>query len=219
VVNHRARRFGASKYGVTRSSRAARPADRPLPDPVRPATAPRHGGARPGLAGAGRLGLVYMAVLWLAGERPIGTRRSCSTRGHAGGGDPTGQPRHPGRVGHPYNIRAEDTYSVAETPRGEGRSGSATTRHPRAPRSEVIRWTVGPRARPRLDPPSDETLSWTIPRGLPGAEPGPTLRGDARHRVATAQALGITLKAPDQMGANDISRWCTVWSLLERGPT
>ncbi len=35
--------------------------------------------------------------------------------------------------------------------------------------------------------------------------------------VATAQALGITLKAPTQMGANDISRWCTVWSLLERG--
>ena len=35
--------------------------------------------------------------------------------------------------------------------------------------------------------------------------------------VATAQALGMTLKAPTQMGANDISRWCTVWSLLERG--
>ena len=35
--------------------------------------------------------------------------------------------------------------------------------------------------------------------------------------VATAQALGVTLKTPTQMGANDISRWCTVWSLLERG--
>src|SRR5918998_4598989 len=35
--------------------------------------------------------------------------------------------------------------------------------------------------------------------------------------VATAQALGVTLKAPTQISANDISRWCTVWSLLERG--
>ena len=35
--------------------------------------------------------------------------------------------------------------------------------------------------------------------------------------TATAQALGVALKAPTQAGANDISRWCTVWSLLERG--
>jgi hypothetical protein len=35
--------------------------------------------------------------------------------------------------------------------------------------------------------------------------------------TATAQALGLTLKLPTQLGANDISRWCTVWSLLERG--
>src|SRR5260370_32633473 len=35
--------------------------------------------------------------------------------------------------------------------------------------------------------------------------------------VATAQALGLTLKMPTQLEANDISRWCTVWSLLERG--
>ena len=25
------------------------------------------------------------------------------------------------------------------------------------------------------------------------------------------------MRQPTQMGANDISRWCTVWSLLERG--
>ena len=56
-----------------------------------------------------------------------------------------------------------------------------------------------------------------LPEGLPG-------RSQARQYVAmiviglaTAQALGVTLKAPTQMGANDISRWCTVWSLLERG--
>src|SRR5436190_23092857 len=35
--------------------------------------------------------------------------------------------------------------------------------------------------------------------------------------AATAIALGHTLRQPIQMGANDISRWCTVWSLLERG--
>ncbi len=35
--------------------------------------------------------------------------------------------------------------------------------------------------------------------------------------TATAQALGIALKSPTQLEANDISRWCTVWSLLERG--
>src|SRR5947209_7788035 len=35
--------------------------------------------------------------------------------------------------------------------------------------------------------------------------------------TATAQALGLALKLPSQLGANDISRYCTVWSLLERG--
>jgi hypothetical protein len=35
--------------------------------------------------------------------------------------------------------------------------------------------------------------------------------------AATAQALGLALKTPVQMGPNDISRWCTVWSLLEKG--
>lgn len=35
--------------------------------------------------------------------------------------------------------------------------------------------------------------------------------------AATAQGLGLTLKMPTQVAANDISRWCTVWSLLERG--
>ena len=35
--------------------------------------------------------------------------------------------------------------------------------------------------------------------------------------AATAQVLGLTLRMSTQLGANDISRWCTVWSLLERG--
>ncbi|WZP00607.1 hypothetical protein EP7_002256 [Isosphaeraceae bacterium EP7] len=54
------------------------------------------------------------------------------------------------------------------------------------------------------------------------AEPAP--RSEARQffaliviGTATAMMLGMTLKAPTLLGANDISRWCTVWSLLERG--
>jgi hypothetical protein len=35
--------------------------------------------------------------------------------------------------------------------------------------------------------------------------------------VACALALGVLLRQPTMMAANDISRWCTVWSLLERG--
>ncbi len=35
--------------------------------------------------------------------------------------------------------------------------------------------------------------------------------------VATAQNLGYTLNVPSMLEANDISRWCTVWSLLEQG--
>jgi hypothetical protein len=35
--------------------------------------------------------------------------------------------------------------------------------------------------------------------------------------AAVAMALGHTLRTMSQFGANDISRWCTVWSLLERG--
>ncbi len=35
--------------------------------------------------------------------------------------------------------------------------------------------------------------------------------------TTTALCLGATLRIPSQMEANDVSRWCTVWSLLERG--
>jgi len=35
--------------------------------------------------------------------------------------------------------------------------------------------------------------------------------------VTIALSLGATLRMPSQMEANDGSRWCTVWSLLERG--
>lgn len=59
-------------------------------------------------------------------------------------------------------------------------------------------------------------------------QPRPTEAGPTRPRTrgliasiviaaATAQVLGLTLRMPTQLTANDISRWCTVWSLLERG--
>lgn len=35
--------------------------------------------------------------------------------------------------------------------------------------------------------------------------------------AACSLALGVLLRQPTMMAANDISRWCTVWSLLERG--
>ncbi|MGO9463160.1 MAG: hypothetical protein ACLQVF_03210 [Isosphaeraceae bacterium] len=54
-------------------------------------------------------------------------------------------------------------------------------------------------------------------------KPAP-VRPEARRFVAlivittaTAIAAGVALRQPTFMGANDISRWCTVWSLLERG--
>lgn len=35
--------------------------------------------------------------------------------------------------------------------------------------------------------------------------------------VATAQVLGITIRTPSMLEVNDISRWCTIWALVERG--
>ena len=55
-------------------------------------------------------------------------------------------------------------------------------------------------------------------------QPGLRQRPAARQFVgllvittATALLFGFTLKTPSMFEANDISRWCTVWSLLEKG--
>jgi hypothetical protein len=57
----------------------------------------------------------------------------------------------------------------------------------------------------------------------PPADPRPT-RTDARRiagailiTAAVGLAFGALMRQPTMMGANDISRWCTVWSLVERG--
>jgi hypothetical protein len=54
-------------------------------------------------------------------------------------------------------------------------------------------------------------------------EPGPQRTEPRRYLAllvvtgACALALGVLLRQPTMMTANDISRWCTVWSLLEQG--
>jgi hypothetical protein len=55
-------------------------------------------------------------------------------------------------------------------------------------------------------------------------DPMPSAPPDLRPAVlllvmitSVSLLLGVTLRAPAQVGANDISRWCTVWSLVERG--
>lgn len=51
----------------------------------------------------------------------------------------------------------------------------------------------------------------------------PSVRPEARRLMAvlvigtaSSLALGATLRSPSKLGANDISRWCTIWALLER---
>jgi hypothetical protein len=61
---------------------------------------------------------------------------------------------------------------------------------------------------------ADSMTEYTSPSGRPE-----TRRFVAMIVItsATAIALGVALRQPTFMGANDISRWSTVWSLLERG--
>ena len=51
----------------------------------------------------------------------------------------------------------------------------------------------------------------------PARSDAAAVRGPDLITAATAIAPGTTLRQPTLMAANDISRWCTVWSLLERG--
>jgi hypothetical protein len=116
-VHHRPRRHGTSKYGVSRFLKGfldlltvrflTRFSQRPL-----------HvlGGIGLGLLCLGLLGLGYLAVLWLLGYRPIGNRPMLL---YAIAFLVVGvQLLSLGILAElvtAYNIRAEDTYSVAET--------------------------------------------------------------------------------------------------------
>ena len=101
-----------------------------------------------------------------------------------------------------YNIRETDTYSIAETlePDPTPTPRSDATNADRAIRSTS---SEGP---PMDDPPTPE----------PGRRPGGSwpCSSSARRRRSRS---GLALRMPTQLAANDISRWCTVWSLLERG--
>ncbi|GAC1451536.1 MAG: hypothetical protein NVSMB9_36520 [Isosphaeraceae bacterium] len=74
-VNHRSRKFGVSKYGFSRFVKG-------LLDLItvrfltRFGQSPLHvmGAIGLGLLTLGALGMAYLAILWVAGERPIGTR-------------------------------------------------------------------------------------------------------------------------------------------------
>jgi glycosyltransferase involved in cell wall biosynthesis len=117
VVNHRARRFGRSKYGVARFVKG-------LLDLVTVHFLSRYG-QRPlhvlgalGLAmlGLGSLGLTYLAVIWLRGGGPIGTRPLMFYSGTLMGvGTQLLCLGVLAEMVTAYNIHETDTFSVSET--------------------------------------------------------------------------------------------------------
>ncbi|WZP01031.1 glycosyltransferase family 2 protein [Isosphaeraceae bacterium EP7] len=116
-VNHRSRRFGSSKYGVTRFIKGLLDlltvrfltvfAQRPL-----------HviGGAGLASLTIGGLGLSYLALLWLIGQGPIGVRPLLIYSAVLVGlGTQLLSVGILAELVTSYNIRAEHTYSIAET--------------------------------------------------------------------------------------------------------
>ncbi len=117
VVNHRARRFGRSKYGVARFVKGlldlltvqflSRFGQRPL-----------HvlGGLGLLLLGLGGLGLAYLAGLWLMGYRPIGDRPLLAySSTMLGVGTQLLSLGILAELVTAFQIRSVDTFSVAET--------------------------------------------------------------------------------------------------------
>ena len=116
VVHHRPRKFGHSKYGVARFVKGlldlltvhflARYGQRPL-----------HILGTLGLLmlGLGSAGLIYLAILWALGDRPIGDRPLLSYSGTLlGVGTQLLSLGILAEMVTAYNIRESDTYSVAE---------------------------------------------------------------------------------------------------------
>lgn len=115
-VRHRARRFGSSKYGVTRFIKGlldlltvrflTRFSQRPL-----------HvlGALGLGLFVLGGLGMFFLAVLWVLGDRPIGNRPFLFYSATLlGVGTQLLSLGILAELVTSYNIRAEDTYSISE---------------------------------------------------------------------------------------------------------
>ena len=116
-VNHRARRFGMSKYGVGRFIKG-------LLDLVtvrfltRFGQRPLHvlGGIGLGSLTLGGLGLTYLASLWVLGYRPIGDRPLLIySVALLGIGLQLLSVGVLAELVTSYNIQAQDTYSIAET--------------------------------------------------------------------------------------------------------
>ena len=117
VINHRPRRFGISKYGVSRFLKGfldllsvrflTHYGRRPL-----------HllGGVGLFLVAIGGLGLVYHAIAWLTGDQPIGPRPLFVYSSTAlGVGVQLLSLGVLAELVTSYNIRPRDTYSIAET--------------------------------------------------------------------------------------------------------
>ena len=228
-VRHRRRRHGASKYGVSRFIKGfldlltvrflTRFRERPL-----------HmlGGIGLALFGLGGIGMLSLAVMWLdPANRPIGTSPfailfDCTLARRS----PARDPGHPGRAGHLLqhshrgclqHRRADSSPATADVLPG------ATLARTPGRRLDIGFFSIRPSrlfaenpARARFAG-TTEIDRWTISKRL---RRGPSHDGLMAQLViiaATSLALGHCLRQPTQMGANDISRWCTVWSLLERG--
>jgi glycosyltransferase involved in cell wall biosynthesis len=117
VVNHRARKFGHSKYGFARFIKGlldlltvhflSRYGQRPL-----------HvlGALGLGMLTMGGLGMTYLAVIWLMGDRPIGNRPLMFYSGTLlGVGTQLLCMGILAEMVTAYNIQESDTFSVAET--------------------------------------------------------------------------------------------------------
>lgn len=130
-VNHRARRFGASKYGVSRFMKGlldlltvrflTRFGQRPL-----------HvlGGVGLTMLTVGVVGLVTLAGLWVAGDRPIGNRPLLAySVAFLTVGTQLVSLGILAELVTSYNLRTTETYSVAETI-GPAESPGATTEPP-----------------------------------------------------------------------------------------
>lgn len=115
-VNHRARQFGSSKYGVSRFIKG-------LLDLLtvrfltRFSQRPQHvlGGMGLVILSFGLVGLLYLAVIWALGEGPIGTRPLLAYSAvMVGVGAQFLSLGVLAEMITAYNIRGEDTYSIAE---------------------------------------------------------------------------------------------------------
>jgi glycosyltransferase involved in cell wall biosynthesis len=120
VVRHRARRFGASKYGVARFIKG-------LLDLITVRFLTRFSQRPLHVLGAlgllllvfGGCGLLYLALVWIRGDRPIGNRPLLFySAALLGVGTQLVCLGILAELVTSYNIRAEDTYSIAETLEG-----------------------------------------------------------------------------------------------------